>query len=77
MAGLCRAGELVLQGQRHLLICETGEVGSLSAVNTLGEEPILYVPLAKWLAGPGAGDIISALLLTFGGFPHDMIPVEN
>lgn len=37
MAGLCCAGELVLRGQRPLLICETKEVGALFAVKTLGE----------------------------------------
>jgi hypothetical protein len=55
MAGLCCAGELVLQGKRPLLICETKEVGAVFAVETLKEKNTAFVQHIVWQNGWGGG----------------------
>jgi glycine/D-amino acid oxidase-like deaminating enzyme len=55
MAGLCCAGELVVQGQRPLLICETPEVGAMFRLKTLGESSRFFLQHTTWQLGWGGG----------------------
>lgn len=48
MAGLACAGELVRQGERPLLICETKEVGAMFAVKDVGEKSRAFLQHLTW-----------------------------
>ena len=57
MAGVCCAGELVLQGQHPLLVCEAKEVGAMYVVKSLGEggKNRFYLQYPLWALGWGGG----------------------
>ena len=55
MAGVCCAGELVLQGQRPLLVCETNEVGAMYRVRKLGENNEFFVQMPSRQVAWGGG----------------------
>jgi len=56
LAGLCCAGELVLRGQRPLVICETKEVGAMFRTRTLGDgKNTFFLQHVTWQNGWGGG----------------------
>ena len=54
-AGLACAAELVRQGDRPLLICETNEVGAMFRVQDVGDKSRAFVQHLTWQIGWGGG----------------------
>src|SRR5205085_1320270 len=55
MAGLACAGELVRNGERPLLICETKEVAAMYAVQEIGANSRAFVQHLTWQPSWGGG----------------------
>jgi phytoene dehydrogenase-like protein len=76
LAGLSCAGELILEGKRPLLVCETKEVGAIFATRSLGDGNTFFAQHLTWQSGWGGGwwfQLARALNIPLPPLPRDAV----